>query len=165
MDLPDMLAEVAQRGAALGSLGPMCGDCAFKPQKDINGYSDAVKAAASCLVMNGMFHCHTNEYADKGVPCKGFLYAQQYFANLDTHGKNEAFPGSAGSSSIDGSHLSADTGTVEDRTCHPGLSVVVPERSEPGSHQGAASSGRLAAGDPVGGDCVHVGMGNGAMVQ
>jgi len=89
MELSDMLAQAAQKGARLGNLGPMCSDCAFKPQPDINGYSEAVHNAAGALVMGGVFHCHTPQYADTGAVCKGFLYAQQYFDHLDKQAYDE----------------------------------------------------------------------------
>lgn len=115
MQLAAMLATVAQRGAEIKSLGPMCGDCAFKCQPDINGYSEAVNEAAGLLVTGGMFHCHTDDYKDKGTPCKGFLYAQQYFAKLDTQtdGKTDQCPRQEGPVAIEGARFSEDPPPVK----------------------------------------------------
>lgn len=82
--LRDLLADAARKGAALGDCGRMCHDCAFHPKDDdVNMYAYAVQAAADSLAHYGQFNCHTAEYTDAGVVCKGFLYAKQYFDHLE----------------------------------------------------------------------------------
>jgi hypothetical protein len=73
-----ILAKWARAGAKITDCGKMCNDCAFKIQPDINGYSAAVNAALQAVTWGDTFHCHTPEYTDAGVTCKGFLYAQAY---------------------------------------------------------------------------------------
>jgi hypothetical protein len=82
--LPEMMAVAARKGAAIQKLGCMCSDCAFRIQVDINGYAEAVMAAAECLMDGGVFHCHSPDYQDAGKICTGFKYAKQYFDKLDS---------------------------------------------------------------------------------
>lgn len=79
-----ILADWAQKGAALGDCGRMCHDCAFRVQADVNYYQETVEKAAELLAYGGgTFNCHTADYKDAGTPCKGFLYAKQYVNSLD----------------------------------------------------------------------------------
>ncbi len=85
MELSEIMARAAQKGAAIKSMGPMCHDCAFRRQPDKNGYQEAVINAAGCLLTNDTFRCHTAEYGDAGTPCIGFQYAKAYFEKLDSN--------------------------------------------------------------------------------
>lgn len=73
------LAEAAQKGDPLIEVRPMCGDCAFRLQPDVNGYGKIVEEAATALLQGGTMNCHTADYQDAGVPCRGFARAKAYF--------------------------------------------------------------------------------------
>lgn len=76
---PEWLADLAQKGASLGSCGKMCRDCAFKlNQPHTPDYLLGVYQAAICLAWDGEFNCHTPDHENAGHPCAGFLYARQY---------------------------------------------------------------------------------------
>ena len=79
MKLNEVLVIQAQKGAAYGSLGKMCSDCAFRNGTEANNDPTAVEGAAACLASGGQFNCHTKNLTDAGKPCMGFLYARQYF--------------------------------------------------------------------------------------
>lgn len=73
------IAELARKGAALGSCGKMCSDCAFKhPQAATHEYYSAVDGAVKVLLMGGRFNCHTENHEDAGRECAGMLYAKLY---------------------------------------------------------------------------------------
>lgn len=79
-----ILAEWAQKGAALGDCGKMCHDCAFRVQPDINHYSETVESALDLLAHGGgSMNCHTSDYEDAGRPCVGYLYAKKYCDHLE----------------------------------------------------------------------------------
>lgn len=80
----DWLARAAEKGAQLQPGLPMCSDCAFRIQADENGYGKIVDEAADALLMGGRMNCHTQDYQDAGVPCRGFAYAKAYFESLET---------------------------------------------------------------------------------
>lgn len=81
--LSETLAEAARKGAEIKNLGKMCSDCAFRPQPNINGYDDAVLKAMECLAYYQTFNCHTPDYKNAGKVCTGFLYAKQYYDQLE----------------------------------------------------------------------------------
>lgn len=76
------ISDQAQKGAKMVDCGKMCGDCAFKVQPNINNYEEAVEGAVWALMTEGSFNCHTSEYGDAGVVCKGFLYAKAYLDSI-----------------------------------------------------------------------------------
>lgn len=78
------LAAAAGKGAALENCGAMCRDCAFRLQPDVNGYSRIVQEAAAALLQGGAMNCHTADYQNAGVPCRGFGYAKAYFQSLES---------------------------------------------------------------------------------
>lgn len=77
------LSGAAQRGAALGNLGPMCGTCAFKKDSAANLEEHTVETAAHALLNGLKFNCHTHDLKDAGRPCVGFQYAIAYFESLN----------------------------------------------------------------------------------
>lgn len=88
-ELKELLSEYAKKGAAIYTFKDptmkMCHDCAFKKGTEANDDENAVQAATDSLASCGMFgfNCHSDFGEDAGKPCVGFLYAQQYFDNLD----------------------------------------------------------------------------------
>lgn len=77
-----LLADYAQKGAKLCDCGKMCNECAFKLNSPANLEEHNVDGAMSALAYEGVFNCHINDYEDAGEPCRGFLYAKQYFNNI-----------------------------------------------------------------------------------
>lgn len=76
------IAGFAQKGAAVASLGKMCGSCAFKLNSAANMEPRNVQVAYECLAYNMTFNCHVVKGVDAGCECVGFKYAQQYFNSL-----------------------------------------------------------------------------------
>lgn len=79
----ETLSTLAQKGAALGNLGRMCDSCAFKKGSVTNSSEPHNTAKAlECLAYFGEFNCHKRDedgkLQDKGNPCIGYKYAQQY---------------------------------------------------------------------------------------
>lgn len=81
-----LLVEVARKGAQLGSCGRMCSDCAFRIGHQLTEEKlEGLNNAAYALATYGRFICHTREdpVTNKFPTCAGFLYAKQYFDNLE----------------------------------------------------------------------------------
>lgn len=78
------LADMAFKGAKFGSLGKMCGTCAFKLDSEANLEPHNVEAAWNCLAYEGQFNCHVTSGIDKGCECIGFKYAKAFFENRTT---------------------------------------------------------------------------------
>lgn len=79
MALNKLIATWALEGAekCKGKHGPMCNDCAFKTGSDANTNDESAVDLAAAAVAYGMakFNCHTKDFKDAGIPCKGYLYA------------------------------------------------------------------------------------------
>ena len=74
------LAQMAQKGAKLGSCGRMCNTCAFKLNSPANLESDTVEAAFDALAWGMQFNCHPQDtgFGDGGKLCVGYQYALQH---------------------------------------------------------------------------------------
>jgi len=76
----EVIAMMAKKGAALGSCGKMCNECAFKLGSAANVEDHNAAAAIDALSNEGaVFNCHPQGgYGNAGKTCVGFLYASQF---------------------------------------------------------------------------------------
>lgn len=79
-DLAKKGAKAAKKKGVLQQCGKMCDTCAFKfDQPHTLNYFLAADLAASQLMSEGGFHCHTHDFKDAEKPCAGFELAKMAF--------------------------------------------------------------------------------------
>lgn len=88
IQINELLAIWARKGAALGDCGKMCSECAFRLNTVANLDAENIDIAAQCVAFRGTFCCHKIDNPETMKPCAGFLYAKQY---ANTMGQNRFY--------------------------------------------------------------------------